>query len=140
MLELNVWGICGLKWKKNSLIIDLLKQLEKTSFPQFESFIVEEEEGSGKQLPFSYMSSRFLFFLISICTNDVQKYSGGYGTVYRARRKKDGKRIAIKCKPGLLLCYSFNQFFNGLTCAGAYTHIFWKGNRYFMSIMKCTKG
>ncbi|XP_031743554.1 uncharacterized protein LOC101210717 isoform X3 [Cucumis sativus] len=43
-------------------------KLEKTSFPQFESFIVEEEEGSG-----------------------------GYGTVYRARRKKDGKRIAIKC-------------------------------------------
>lgn len=43
-------------------------KLEKTSFPQFESFIIEEEEGSG-----------------------------GYGTVYRARRKNDGKRIAIKC-------------------------------------------
>ncbi|TYK24712.1 putative serine/threonine-protein kinase cdc7 isoform X1 [Cucumis melo var. makuwa] len=43
-------------------------KLEKTSFPQFESFIIEEEEGSG-----------------------------GYGTVYRARRKKDGKRMAIKC-------------------------------------------
>uniref|UniRef100_A0A9I9DS72 Uncharacterized protein n=1 Tax=Cucumis melo TaxID=3656 RepID=A0A9I9DS72_CUCME len=26
-------------------------KLEKTSFPQFESFIIEEEEGSGKQLP-----------------------------------------------------------------------------------------
>ncbi|XP_022156976.1 uncharacterized protein LOC111023802 isoform X2 [Momordica charantia] len=43
-------------------------KLEKTSFPQFESFIIEEEEGSG-----------------------------GYGTVYRARRTSDGKRIAIKC-------------------------------------------
>ncbi|CAN6486737.1 unnamed protein product [Victoria cruziana] len=36
--------------------------------PTFESFIVEEEEGSG-----------------------------GYGTVYRARRKYDGKLFAVKC-------------------------------------------
>ncbi|XP_068635194.1 uncharacterized protein [Aristolochia californica] len=36
--------------------------------PDFESFIVEEEEGSG-----------------------------GYGTVYRARRKNDGKIFAVKC-------------------------------------------
>ncbi|XP_031501927.1 uncharacterized protein LOC116265467 isoform X2 [Nymphaea colorata] len=36
--------------------------------PTFESFIVEEEEGSG-----------------------------GYGTVYRARRKHDGKIFAVKC-------------------------------------------
>ncbi|XP_022933036.1 serine/threonine-protein kinase RIM15-like isoform X2 [Cucurbita moschata] len=43
-------------------------ELEKTLFPQFESFIIEEEEGSG-----------------------------GYGTVYRAQRKSDGIRKAIKC-------------------------------------------
>uniref|UniRef100_A0A5B7BJ09 non-specific serine/threonine protein kinase n=1 Tax=Davidia involucrata TaxID=16924 RepID=A0A5B7BJ09_DAVIN len=43
-------------------------QLEKKLLPNFESFIIEEEEGSG-----------------------------GYGTVYRARRKNDGKRFAIKC-------------------------------------------
>ncbi|KAK9273982.1 hypothetical protein L1049_018796 [Liquidambar formosana] len=43
-------------------------QLEKKALPQFESFIIEEEEGSG-----------------------------GYGTVYRALRKNDGKRLAIKC-------------------------------------------
>ncbi|KAI3453457.1 hypothetical protein Pfo_010120 [Paulownia fortunei] len=42
--------------------------IEQKPFPDFESFIVEEEEGSG-----------------------------GYGTVYRARRKVDGVTFAIKC-------------------------------------------
>ncbi|RWR86787.1 Protein kinase domain-containing protein [Cinnamomum micranthum f. kanehirae] len=42
--------------------------LEPKGFPNFESFIVEEEEGSG-----------------------------GYGTVYRARRRNDGKTFAVKC-------------------------------------------
>ncbi|XP_043725843.1 cell division cycle 7-related protein kinase-like [Telopea speciosissima] len=40
---------------------------EPVTLPNFESFIIEEEEGSG-----------------------------GYGTVYRARRKDDGKLFAIK--------------------------------------------
>ncbi|KAI3918626.1 hypothetical protein MKX01_041946 [Papaver californicum] len=43
-------------------------QSETRALPNYESFIVEEEEGSG-----------------------------GYGTVYRARRKNDGKTFAIKC-------------------------------------------
>ncbi|KAL3499720.1 hypothetical protein ACH5RR_038813 [Cinchona calisaya] len=43
-------------------------QAEQRVLPNFESFIVEEEEGSG-----------------------------GYGTVYRARRKTDGVTFAIKC-------------------------------------------
>ncbi|CAN4127700.1 unnamed protein product [Withania somnifera] len=43
-------------------------QSEKNQLPNFESYIVEEEEGSG-----------------------------GYGTVYRARRKSDGVKFAIKC-------------------------------------------
>ncbi|OIW18824.1 hypothetical protein TanjilG_25267 [Lupinus angustifolius] len=43
-------------------------KVEKKTYPSFEPFTIEEEEGSG-----------------------------GYGTVYRARRKTDGKRLAIKC-------------------------------------------
>ncbi|KAL5724012.1 non-specific serine/threonine protein kinase [Ranunculus cassubicifolius] len=54
--------------KANPTSTDPKNQLETKTLPEFESFIIEEEEGSG-----------------------------GYGTVYRARRKKDGKRFAIKC-------------------------------------------
>ncbi|XP_074264745.1 uncharacterized protein LOC141587198 [Silene latifolia] len=45
-----------------------VKDLQKSNYPEFESYTVEEEEGSG-----------------------------GYGTVYRARRKTDGVTFAIKC-------------------------------------------
>ncbi|XP_048435831.1 LOW QUALITY PROTEIN: uncharacterized protein LOC103966915 [Pyrus x bretschneideri] len=47
--------------------VSLKDQPEKKEFPIFESYIVEEEEGSG-----------------------------GYGTVYRARTKNDEKKVAIK--------------------------------------------
>ncbi|TQD91212.1 hypothetical protein C1H46_023226 [Malus baccata] len=48
--------------------VSLKDQPEKKEFPIFESYIVEEEEGSG-----------------------------GYGIVYRARTKNDNKKVAIKC-------------------------------------------
>ncbi|KAH9605146.1 hypothetical protein KSS87_002344 [Heliosperma pusillum] len=45
-----------------------VKDQQNSIYPEFESYTVEEEEGSG-----------------------------GYGTVYRARRKTDGVTFAIKC-------------------------------------------
>ncbi|KAL2548036.1 putative serine/threonine-protein kinase cdc7 [Forsythia ovata] len=57
-----------LKREKKQSSIKQKNQMEEKPFPDFESFIVEEEEGSG-----------------------------GYGTVYRARRKTDDVVFAIKC-------------------------------------------
>lgn len=66
------YWLCTVVVEKKSLMIALLKQLEKTSFPQFESFIIEEEEGSGMLLSFAYLSDgRFLFLLISTVPNIV---------------------------------------------------------------------
>ncbi|CAA3023003.1 probable serine threonine- kinase cdc7 [Olea europaea subsp. europaea] len=56
------------KIDKNQNSIKQKSQMEEKPFPDFESYVVEEEEGSG-----------------------------GYGTVYRARRKTDGVVFAIKC-------------------------------------------
>ncbi|MED6143812.1 hypothetical protein PIB30_009312 [Stylosanthes scabra] len=66
---------CLLKYKrkqnhKENLVetISTTPKVEKKAQPSFEAFTIEEEEGSG-----------------------------GYGTVYRARRRADGKKLAIKC-------------------------------------------
>lgn len=53
---------------ENSFSISSKNQFEPKILPKFDAFIVEEEEGSG-----------------------------GYGTVYKARRKTDGMTFAIKC-------------------------------------------
>ncbi|XP_030493997.2 uncharacterized protein LOC115709888 isoform X1 [Cannabis sativa] len=55
----------------NPTSMSLKNNLEKKEFPQFDNFLIEDEEGSG-----------------------------GYGIVYRARRISDGKMCAIKCPHG----------------------------------------
>ncbi|XAR54897.1 Non-specific serine/threonine protein kinase [Bertholletia excelsa] len=54
--------------KENPVAICFSDQQDKKILPKFEAFTVEDEEGSG-----------------------------GYGTVYRAQRKNDGVKFAIKC-------------------------------------------
>ncbi|KAJ4847994.1 hypothetical protein Tsubulata_035864 [Turnera subulata] len=53
---------------KDSASLPVKDDVQPKDLPEFEAYIVEEEEGSG-----------------------------GYGTVYRARRKSDGNIVAIKC-------------------------------------------
>ncbi|KAH1106457.1 hypothetical protein J1N35_010225 [Gossypium stocksii] len=64
----NQKDVCVEERRENSACVSSQDQAKPKVLPQFESYIVEEEEGSG-----------------------------GYGTVYRARRKGDGALVAIKC-------------------------------------------
>ncbi|KAL5560514.1 hypothetical protein UlMin_036725 [Ulmus minor] len=68
-MENNSKNSHNIRGKENTVTsISPKNQVERKELPQFEDFITEDEEGSG-----------------------------GYGTVYRVRRKSDGKRSAIKC-------------------------------------------
>ncbi|PON58821.1 Serine/threonine protein kinase [Parasponia andersonii] len=62
------YNLCGKENTVNATSMSPKNNLEKRALPHFDNFIIEDEEGSG-----------------------------GYGTVYRARRMSDGKRCAIKC-------------------------------------------
>ncbi|WMV43509.1 hypothetical protein MTR67_036894 [Solanum verrucosum] len=78
---------------------------EQNQLPNFDSYIVEEEEGSG-----------------------------GYGTVYRARRKSDGVKFAIKCPhPNANTQHVHNELkmlerFGGKNCVIKYEGSFKNGN------------
>lgn len=85
--------------------------VETRKLPHFESFIVEDEEGSGIGILHTIAFWCFSIFFIFIFQH-VQMYNifylmlllaGGYGTVYRAQRKTDGKTFAIKCMRFFLL-------------------------------------
>ncbi|KAL4353662.1 hypothetical protein GQ457_06G037500 [Hibiscus cannabinus] len=64
----NHKDICVKERRVQCRSISIQDQTKPKVLPDFESYIVEEEEGSG-----------------------------GYGTVYRARRKNDGALVALKC-------------------------------------------
>lgn len=95
-------------------MVCLLNQLEKIKLPRFEDFIIEEEEGSGIQILVP-LSCLLMYIICSDFLNVVLlllNCPGGYGTVYRAQRKNDGKRFAIKCKRMYLSCIyvTFDHF------------------------------
>lgn len=83
-----------------SILVILLNQVEKKAYPSFDTFTIEEEEGSGisTRPPFSSTFLLIKQMLIKVAMIHLLSCLGGYGTVYRARRTTDGKRLAIKCK------------------------------------------
>jgi len=81
--------------------------------PAFKGFVIEEEEGSGKNPLYFFQNYHLGFSFLNADQEVMFIVSGGYGTVYRAQRTKDGKTFAIKCmntKPPIFM-YSFLLFF-----------------------------
>jgi hypothetical protein len=76
-------------------------------------FSIEEEEGSGKEIFLSIIFSfEIIFFLINLICFDIDMLIGGYGTVYKARRKSDGEIFAVKCKCRVILnLFSVNHHY-----------------------------
>ena len=76
----------------------LLQPIDE-KLPSFEGFIVEAVEGSGMYTHSAFFSEVVQCVdIVDIYLSSIVYSTGGYGTVYKAMSKVDGKLRAIKCE------------------------------------------